>query len=128
MINLKVLDASYNKLATFELDFTKCGHLTTVNLSRNQLTSCTIKSASIHTLNLSLNKLENFPEVPNCVTDLNASKNKLKVIPETINQQLPNLKSLDLSENEITLVPKSLASIKLKSKSHLPKLFFNQNH
>lgn len=41
------------------------------------------------------------------------SKNQLKDVPDDMH--LPNLKNLDLSENEITGIPKSLGALKLKS-------------
>lgn len=68
----------------------------------------------MHILDLSQNKISQFPEIPSSVTDLKMSKNQLKDIPDDM--QLPNLKSLDLSENQITAVPKSLGGLKLKSK------------
>lgn len=69
---------------------------------------------SLHFLDLSQNKLSKFPEIPSSVTDLKISKNEIKDIPHDM--QLPNLKNLDLSENQITAAPKSVGGLKLKSK------------
>lgn len=116
MVNLKVLDVSDNKLMEINLDLLKTTHLSTVNLSNNQISSCTIKSLSIHILNLSMNVLEHIPTLPSSIVDLNLSKNLVKDIPDTSIKNLPNLKILDLSCNKIVTVPKSLGSMKLKSK------------
>lgn len=111
---LKILDVSNNQLAEFNFDLTKMEQLATVNLSGNQLTSFNLKSTSIHVLDLSQNKISQFPEIPSSVMDLKMSKNQLMEIPNDLD--LPNLKNLDLSDNQITAVPKSFGSLKLKSK------------
>lgn len=108
------MDVSDNLLTEINYDFTKATHLSTVNFSNNKIKSCVIKSTSIHILKLSMNLIEVFPALPNCIVDLNISKNLLTEIPDTINIQLPNIKSLDLSENKIVAVPKSLSTLKLK--------------
>lgn len=105
---------SKNQISEVNGDFSNLTHLTTVNLSENQITSFNIKSSSIHVLNLSMNKLTKFPEnLPTSLTELNISKNQLTDIPE--NLDMPNLKVFDASENKIEAVPKSLAGIKIKS-------------
>lgn len=100
--------------------------LLTVNASNNKLSNFSLK-ASLHVLNLAQNEISQFPEIPSSVTDLNISKNKITEIPH--NLQLPNLKNMDLSENQIVAVPKSFGSLKLKSKrSHIssePSLNFS---
>lgn len=112
---LKILDVSSNKLTQFTFDFMKMEHLATINLSGNQISNFSVKSKSVHSLDLSLNKISQFPEIPSSVTDLKMSKNQIKDIPDDM--QLPHLKNLDLSENQITAIPKSLGSLKLKSKN-----------
>ncbi|KAG5671827.1 hypothetical protein PVAND_002002 [Polypedilum vanderplanki] len=114
LINLKNLDLSGNKITSVNADLSNLMHLSAVNISNNELSSFHIKSSSIRNLNLSRNKLEKFPEnLPISITELYVSKNEIKDIPMVMN--LPNLKILDLSENKITAVPKSLASIKFKT-------------
>lgn len=88
-------------------------HLATINLSSNQIGSFIVKSSSLHVLDLSQNNISQFPEIPACVTDLKIAKNRLKEIPDDM--KLPNIKNLDLSENEITGIPKTLGTLKLKS-------------
>lgn len=114
---MKILDVSNNKLEEFSFDFSKLEQLSTINLSGNNLTNFNIKSSStLHILDLSQNHISQFPEIPSSVTDLKMSKNQLKEIPDDM--LLPNLKNLDLSENQIVAVPKSLGALKLKSKFH----------
>lgn len=114
-MNLKNLDFSKNILTSVDIDLSSLTHLTTVNLSDNQISVFNMKSSSIHILNLSINKLDKFPEnLPASLTELNVSKNEIMDIPEDL--KLTNLKVLDASENKITAVPKSLAAIKMKSK------------
>lgn len=45
--------------------------------------------------------------------DLKMSKNQLQEIPDDL--QMPNLKHLDLSGNQITGIPKTFGALKLKS-------------
>ena len=112
---LKILDVSNNKLTEFNYDFSKMENLSSINLSGNEITSFVVKAPpSLHILDLSQNKLSQFPELPSSITDLKMSKNQLKDIPDDM--QLPNLKNLDLSENQITGIPKSVGGLKLKSK------------
>lgn len=122
---LKILDISSNQLTEFHFDFEKLAHLSTINLSSNKISSFKVKSSSLHILDLSQNQISQFPEIPPCVTDLKMSKNQIKDVPHDTNQGLPNLKNLDLSENEITGIPKSLGALKLKSKFPI-KLFLIQ--
>lgn len=89
-------------------------HLATVNLSGNRITSFSLKSSSVHVIDVSNNKISQFPEIPECVMDLKMSKNQLKDIPDEL--LLPNMKHLDLSDNQITGIPKTFGSLKLKSK------------
>lgn len=125
MSKLKILDISNNQLTEFNFDFVqKLEHLTTINLSLNQISSFSVKSSSLHVLDLAQNRISQFPEIPSTVTDLKMSKNQIKYIPEDMPIDLPNLKNLDLSENQITGIPKSLGALKLKSKA--PKCFLIQ--
>lgn len=90
-------------------------HLSSINLSGNEITSFSVKAQpSLHILDLSKNKISQFPDLPSSITDLKMSKNQLKDIPDDM--QLQNLKNLDLSENQITGIPKSVGGLKLKSK------------
>lgn len=114
---------SNNKLSEFNFDLSKMDHLSTINLSCNEISSFSVKSSSsLHILDLSQNKISQFPEIPSSVTDLKMSKNQLKEIPDDM--CLPNLKNLDMSENEITGIPKTLGGLKLKSKSIFFKITF----
>lgn len=114
LTKLKILDVSNNELTEFNFDLTKLEHLATVNLSGNQIVSFNLKSSSVHVIDVSNNKISQFPEIPPCVMDLKMGKNQLKDIPDDL--QLPSLKHLDLSDNQITGIPKSFGSLKLKSK------------
>jgi internalin A len=117
LINLKNLDLSSNKLTSVNADLTHLTHLAAVNLSDNELSSFEIKSVTIRNLNLSKNKLEKLPQnLPVTLTEFYAAKNEITEIPGDF--ALPHLRILDLSENKITGVPKTLASIKFKSESY----------
>lgn len=106
---------SNNKLSEFCFDFTKMEHLSTINLSSNEISSFQLKApALLHLLDLSNNRISQFPEIPPSVTDLKMAKNQIVDIPHDM--QLPNLKNLDLSDNQIAAIPKSLGGLKLKSK------------
>lgn len=115
MHKLKILDVSNNKLTEFTFDLSKATQLASVNLCGNQITSFQLKSSSVHILDLSNNKISQFPELPSSVTDLKMSKNQLGAIPDDM--LLPHLKNLDLSENLIMGIPKSVGGLKLKSES-----------
>lgn len=111
---LKILDVSNNQLTEFIFDLSNASQLSTINLCGNEITTFQLKSPTLHILDLSNNKISQFPEIPSTVTDLKMSKNQLEEIPDDMH--LPNLKNLDLSENSITGIPKSLSALKLKSK------------
>lgn len=107
---------SNNKLSEFNFDLSKLDQLASINLSINEISSFSVKSSSsLHILDLSQNKISQFSGIPSSVTDLKMSKNLLKEIPDDM--QLPNLKNLDFSENQITGIPKTLGALKLKSES-----------
>lgn len=114
MHKLKILDVSNNQLTEFSFDLSNASQLSTINLCGNEIATFQLKSPTLHILDLSNNKISQFPEIPSTVTDLKMSKNQLGEIPDDM--RLPNLKNLDLSENSITGIPKSLSALKLKSK------------
>lgn len=92
---------------------TKMEQLQSINLSANQITVFQLKSTSIHVLDVSQNMISQFPAIPSSIMDLKMSRNQLTEVPHDM--QLPSLKNLDLSENKIEAVPKSLGGLKLKS-------------
>lgn len=116
LTKLKIIDLSSNQIVEFHFDLTKLDHLTSLNLSCNQITTFDVKSNSLHVLDLSGNRIAQFPVIPPCVMDVKMSKNEIVEIPHDLN--FPHLKNLDLSDNKVVEISKEFGGLKLKGKKN----------
>lgn len=111
---LKLLDLSFNNLKEIPESFSELNQLTSLNVSSNQLESFPkfATNAKLQVINLANNKLVDFPNIchPDMVAlaDLKLQLNQIAEISPDV-KNLTSLKSLDLTANKLTTIPKELA-------------------
>ncbi|ESN91829.1 hypothetical protein HELRODRAFT_165911 [Helobdella robusta] len=112
---LKFLDVSNNCLTSLPNELSNLKELHTLNANCNQLTEFINISSltNLHELNLSHNSLTELPEGVNSrelgsLMTLTANDNKIAMIPDDLSK-LPNLKTLDLSNNLLDSLPAEMA-------------------
>ncbi|XP_044535041.1 leucine-rich repeat serine/threonine-protein kinase 2 [Gracilinanus agilis] len=97
-----------------------------LNLSKNHLSSITEDffetCSKLEVFSARMNLLVTMPRLPSSITILNISQNKFTCVPEVI-LNLPHLRSLDLSSNEIHSLPGPAHWQSL----NLRELLFNHN-
>ncbi|KAM8978540.1 leucine-rich repeat serine/threonine-protein kinase 2 isoform X1 [Sarcophilus harrisii] len=123
--NLEQLFLEGNKIS--EIHSPLClKELKFLNLSKNHILSITEDffeaCRKLETFSARMNSLVAVPFLPSSITILNLSQNKFTCIPEVI-LNLPHLRSLDLSSNEIHNLP---GPVHWKS-LNLRELLFNHN-
>ncbi|KRT82787.1 hypothetical protein AMK59_3514 [Oryctes borbonicus] len=113
LAKLKVLDLSRNLIGKVPEEISKLTHLDTLNLSMNQIEELPdlSKNTKLAVVNASKNKLKEFDIICkqelNCLSDLNLSNNEIEVLPHSISQ-LVSLKNFYLEVNKITVLPGEL--------------------
>lgn len=148
LLELEYLDLSFNKLALLPANaFLHLERLKTLYISNNQILSLNLQhiplsllelyagnnvindlsfqNAPIRILDIQNNRISNIHQNLTSLeelTNLNVSGNLLSDFPGVF---LKNLKTLDLSYNELTLIP---ASISTKNFPNLKNLRLNGNH
>ncbi|KAJ8261921.1 hypothetical protein GJAV_G00160010 [Gymnothorax javanicus] len=100
---LKQLDVSSNNISKVSQDF---------------LSSC----VKLETFNASMNKLCNLTHLPSKITTLKLSHNNFNCIPDVLTQ-LPCLRSLDMRNNDITILPRP----SVWASPNLRELIFSNN-
>jgi Leucine-rich repeat (LRR) protein len=109
LVNLEHLDLSHNSIESIELgSFSNLTRLKKLRLDHNRLSnwnfsSCLNKLVSLEQLCLVSNGISSL-EINECLTPLrflNLSQNELTLLPKNAFANLPNLVNLNLSQNEI---------------------------
>lgn len=109
--HLKHLDMSYNKLKSLpETFFTSMGSLEVLNVSNNCISSFSVTSADllrkVKIINLSHNSLQSLTFVENslrCLRKLFLQGNDLAVLDQQLFQRLPNIRYLQLQQNNLQI-------------------------
>ncbi|RHY31494.1 hypothetical protein DYB32_003452, partial [Aphanomyces invadans] len=154
---LQTLTAQNNNIDRIPLSFKDLRQIATLDLSKNQITSligCLKNNERLKFLDLRQNRLGTFPELPyectldtlflgfNQLTTINAESlvrakdhltildirdNKLAVLPDDI-CQLHRLKTLDVSNNDLSDLPPALTSIRCLNRfSKVPLDFWRRD-
>jgi Leucine-rich repeat (LRR) protein len=114
---LQTLLFAKNRLSVFPL--LSCMHLTTLDLSNNQITNFLADIPTLpvlNELNLNGNRISKLPRLPfPKLSVLLLSSNSLTDLDMSVLEQLPELQILDLSNNSIGMVPPTLGLLKLTS-------------
>lgn len=109
--HLKHLDMSYNKLKSLpETFFTSMGSLEVLNVSNNCISSFSVTSENllrkVKIINLSHNSLQSLTFVENslrCLRKLFLQGNDLTVLDQQLFQRLPNIRYLQLQQNNLQI-------------------------
>ncbi|KAG0410960.1 hypothetical protein HPB47_011901 [Ixodes persulcatus] len=124
---LKFLDVSRNRIEDLPIEISNLTELQSLIVAGNQLRSLPAEFSKLNrliVLNFSNNQVEEFPSFLtesrfDFLTELVANNNRIEALPAKVAATLPSLKTLDVANNAVKLVPGEVGDCAKLKEIHL---------